>query len=74
MHWVQLTQANTGVKIFVNMALVVLVIPSRRGGANLMLTVREPSQKSGGKDSARIIPVMETQEEVMALVAAPKRG
>jgi hypothetical protein len=73
MHWVQLTQANTGVKIYVNMALVVLVVPSRRGGANLMLTVREPSQKSG-RDSARIIPVMETQDEVMALVAAPKRG
>jgi hypothetical protein len=73
MHWVQLTQANTGVKIYVNMALVVVVIPSRRGGANLMLTVREPSQKSG-KDSARIIPVMETHDEVMALVAAHKRG
>jgi hypothetical protein len=73
MHWVQLTQANTGVKIYVNMALVILVIPSRRGGSNLMLTVREPSQK-GGKDSARIVPVMETQDEVMALVGAPKRG
>ena len=73
MHWVQLTQANTGVKIYVNMALVVVVIPRRRGGANLMLTVREPSQKSG-KDSARIIPVMETHDEVMALVAAHKRG
>jgi hypothetical protein len=73
MHWVQLTQANTGVKMFVNMELVVLIIPSRRGGANLMLTVREPSQKSG-KDSARIVPVMETQDEVMALIRAAKPG
>jgi hypothetical protein len=73
MHWVQLTQANTGVKMFVNMELVVLIIPSRRGGANLMLTVREPSQKSG-KDSARIVPVMETQDEVMALIRATKPG
>ncbi len=73
MHWVQLTQANTGVKIYVNMELVVLIVPSRRGGANLMLTVREPSQKSG-KDSARIIPVMETQDEVMAMVAPKKHA
>jgi hypothetical protein len=38
-----------------------------------MLTVREPSQKSG-KDSARIVPVMETQDEVMALIRATKPG
>ena len=72
MHWVQLTQANTGVKIYVNMELVVLVVPSRRGGANLMLTVREPTKS--GRDSARIIPVLETQDDVMALVAAQKRA
>jgi hypothetical protein len=67
MYWVELTQANTGVKLYVNMELVVLVAPSRRGGANLMLTVREPSAKSG-KDSARLIPVVETQAEVMTLL------
>jgi hypothetical protein len=73
MHWVQLTQANTGAKIHVNMDLVVLVAPNPRGGANLMLTVREPSPKSG-KESARIIPVQESQAEVMTLVEAPRRG
>jgi len=73
MHWVQLTQANTGVKIHVNMDLVVLVAPSRRGGANLMLTVREPRPK-GGKDTARIIPVQENQAQVMQLLETPRRG
>jgi hypothetical protein len=72
MRWIEVTQANTGVKFHVNMDLVVLVAPSRRGGANLMLTVREQSPKSG-KDTARLIPVAETQAEVMALLAAAKR-
>lgn len=72
MHWVQLTQANTGVQIHVNMDLVVLVAPNRRGGANLMLTVREPTPKGGG-DSARLIPVQETQAEVMRLVGISGR-
>ena len=72
MHWIEVTQANTGVKLYVNMELVVVVAPSRRGGANLMLTVREQSPKSG-KDTARLIPVTETQLEVMALVAAAKK-
>jgi hypothetical protein len=67
MHWVELTQANTGAKIHVNMDLVVLVAPNRRGGANLMLTVREPSERSG-KETARIIPVQESGPEVMELV------
>jgi hypothetical protein len=71
MHWIQVTQANTGVKLYVNMELVVLVAPSRKGGANLMLTVREQSSTSG-KDTARLIPVVETQSEVMALVSAAK--
>jgi hypothetical protein len=72
MHWVQLTQANTGVSIYVNMELVVVVVPNRRGGSNLMLTVRETSQRSG-KETARIIPVQESQAEVMKLVEAHKR-
>jgi hypothetical protein len=72
MHWIQVTQANTGVKLYVNMELVVLVAPSRKGGANLMLTVREQSSTSG-KDTARLIPVVETQSEVMALVSAAKK-
>jgi hypothetical protein len=71
MHWVKLTQANTGAMIHVNFDLVVLVAPSRKGGANLMLTVRETSEKSI-KDSARIIPVAETQDEVMALLTGGK--
>jgi hypothetical protein len=73
MHWVQLTQANIGVRIHVNMDLVVLVAPNRRGGANLMLTVREPAAKSG-KDSARLIPVQESAAEVMKLVEASRRA
>ncbi len=73
MHWVQLTQANTGVTIHVNMDMVILVAPNRRGGANLMLPVREPSPK-GGKESARIIPVKESQADVMKLVEVPKRN
>jgi hypothetical protein len=72
MHWIQVTQANTGVKLHVNMELVVLVAPSRKGGANLMLTVRENSPRSG-KDTARLIPVIETPSEVMALVSASKK-
>jgi hypothetical protein len=72
MHWIQVTQANTGVKLYVNMELVILVAPNRKGGANLMLTVREQSPGSG-KDSARLIPVVETQSEVMALLSAAKK-
>jgi hypothetical protein len=72
MHWIQVTQANTGVKLYVNMELVILVAPNRTGGANLMLTVREPSPQ-GGKESARLIPVVETQSEVMALLSAAKK-
>jgi hypothetical protein len=71
MYWVELTQANTGATIHVNMDLVVLVAPSRQGGANLMLTVREPSQKSG-RETARIIPVRESQVEVMKLTQTGK--
>jgi hypothetical protein len=71
MHWIQLTQANTGVRIHVNMDLVVMVVPNRRGGANLMLTVREPAQKTG-QDSARIIPVQETAADIMAMLASPR--
>jgi hypothetical protein len=73
MHWVQLTQANTGVTIHVNMDMVIVVVPNRRGGANLMLPVREPSPK-GGKDSARLIPVKESPAEVMKLVELSKRN
>jgi hypothetical protein len=73
MHWVQLTQGNTGVRIHVNMDLVILIAPNRRGGCNLMLTVREPSPKSG-KDTARIIPVQESEAEVIKLVKAIDRG
>jgi hypothetical protein len=71
MHWVQLTQANTGVRIHINMDLVVMVAPNRQGGANLMLTVREPSQKTG-QDSARIIPVHETATDIMAMLVPGK--
>jgi hypothetical protein len=72
MHWVKLTQANTGAAIHVNMDLVVLIAPSREGGSNLMLTVREPSRKSG-KDTARIIPTLESPDQVMQIVGGGKR-
>jgi hypothetical protein len=68
MHWLQLTQANTGVRIHVNMDRVVVVAPSRTGGSNLMLTVNETAPR-GGKIAARILPIRESPEEIMAMVA-----
>ena len=50
MHWLQLTQAQTGATIYVNMRLVILVAPNKTGGAALVTIVRE-------KESARVVPV-----------------
>jgi hypothetical protein len=61
MQWLQLTQANTGAKIYVNMNLVVLIAPNKTGGAALVTTVLE-------KESARIIPVQESPATVVAML------
>ena len=64
MRFLRLTQANTGVSIHVNMEQVVVVAPSKTGGSVLLTTAIE-------KESARIVPVKEAPQEVMALLDAP---
>lgn len=61
MRFIRLTQANTGVTIHVNMDQVVVVAPSKTGGTVLLTTALE-------KESARIVPVKESPDEVMALL------
>ena len=61
MRFLRLTQANTGVTIYVNMDQVVVVAPSKTGGTVLLTTALE-------KESARIVPVKEAPDEVMALL------
>lgn len=73
MHWLQLTQANTGARIHVNMDQVIIVAPSRTGGANLMLTIAETAPR-GGKIAARVVPVQESPDEVMAMIERPAGG
>lgn len=68
MRFLRLTQANTGVTIHVNMDQVVVIAPNKTGGAVLLTTAVE-------KDSARIVPVKETPQEVMALLdGAPAKA
>lgn len=64
----QLTQANTGAKIYVNMEHVIVIAPSKTGGANLMLTVSETTQKTG-RQTARIVPVRESQELIVDMMS-----
>jgi hypothetical protein len=52
------------------MDLVVLVAPSKDGGSNLMLTVRELSKT--GRDTARLVPIMEDPDKVMHLLMKKK--
>lgn len=61
MRFLRLTQANTGVTIYVNMDQVVVIAPNKTGGAVLLTTAIE-------KESARIVPVKETPQEVAALL------
>ncbi len=61
MRFLRLTQANTGVTIHVNMDQVVVIAPNKTGGAVLLTTAVD-------KDSARIVPVKETPQEVVALL------
>lgn len=65
MSWLQLTQVNTGVKIHVNMAHIVLIAPNKTGGSALVSDVRE-------KESARIIPVQESPQQVAELLRSAK--
>lgn len=64
MRFLRLTQANTGVTIHVNMEQVVVIAPSKTGGAVLLTTALE-------KDSARVVPVKESPAEVVALLDGP---
>ena len=67
MRFLRLTQANTGVTIHVNMEQVVVIAPSKTGGAVLLTTAVD-------KDAARIVPVKESPQEVVAMLegnAAP---
>ncbi len=61
MRFLRLTQANTGVTIHVNMDQVVVIAPNKTGGAVLLTTAID-------KDSARIVPVRETPQEVVAML------
>ena len=68
MRFLRLTQANTGVTIHVNMDQVVVIAPNKTGGAVLLTTAVD-------KDSARIVPVKETPQEVIALLdGAPAKA
>lgn len=61
MRFLRLTQANTGVTIHVNMDQVVVIAPNKTGGAVLLTTAVD-------KDAARIVPVKETPQEVVAML------
>ncbi|RYB04203.1 hypothetical protein [Lichenibacterium ramalinae] len=63
MRFLRLTQANTGVTIHVNMDQVVVIAPNKTGGAVLLTTAVD-------KDAARIVPVKETPQEVVAMLDA----
>lgn len=65
MHFVQLTQANTGATIYVNMEQVVVVAPNKTGGTVLLTTALE-------KESARVVPVKEAPQDVLALIEKSK--
>jgi hypothetical protein len=65
MHFIRLTQANTGVTIYINMEQVVVVAPNKTGGTVLLTTALE-------KESARVVPVKEAPEDVMALLEKGK--
>ncbi len=68
MKWIELTQASTGVEVYVNMEKVVMIARSRSGGTNLMLSFIEAT-KPGGREAARIISVLESSEEIMKKLA-----
>ena len=68
MYWLRLTQANTGATVYVNMERVIVIAPNRAGGANLMLMVTETVEKTG-RETARIFPVRETQEQIVDMLS-----
>lgn len=57
MTWLPLTQANTGVTIYVNMDQVIIIAPNKTGGSALLTTIVE-------KETGRIIPVREAPQEI----------
>lgn len=68
MYWLQLTHAHTGAKLYVNMEQVIVIAPSRTGGANLVLPVSETEQKTQ-RQAARILPVRESQEMIAEMMS-----
>ena len=67
MQFLRLTQANTGVSIYVNMEQVVVMAPNKTGGTVLLTTALE-------KESARLVPVKETPLEIAALLGIPAKA
>ena len=67
MHFIRLTQANTGVSVYVNMAQVVVVAPNKTGGSVLLTTALE-------KESARVVPVKEAPHEIATMMGLPTSG
>jgi hypothetical protein len=61
MKWLQLTQANMGVKVYVNMNLIVLIAPNKTGGSSLVSSVQE-------KESARMIMVTESPDTIFKMM------
>lgn len=61
MHWLHLTQVNTGAKIQVNMDHVILIAPNKTGGSALVSDVLE-------KESARVIPVTESPQKIAEML------
>jgi transcription termination factor Rho len=71
MYWLQLTQARTGAKIYVNMELVMIIAPNKAGGSSLVLSVAEAAAE-GKKMTSRIVQVLEEQEEIMEMFNRPE--
>lgn len=71
MFWLQLTQARTGAKIYVNMDLVTIIAPSKTGGSSLVLAVAETASE-GSKLVSRTVQVAEAQEVIMEMFNRPE--
>ena len=67
MNFIRLTQANTGVSVYVNMAQVVVIAPNKTGGSVLLTTALE-------KESARVVPVKEAPHEIATLIGLQASG
>lgn len=67
MNFIRLTQANTGVSVYVNMAQVVVIAPNKTGGSVLLTTALE-------KESARVVPVKEAPHEIATQMGLQTSG